>query len=197
MAGTLKKLFSGNAIMVERKGERPYTLEPYATHIYSCNAIPRSFDKSEGFYRRWLLIPFNACFSADDEDYDPMIVDKITSEEALSALLNVAIRGAQRLIKNGKFTEPEVVKEALSAYKTENSNTLSWIEDKGLDEDYFLDNPTDYLYSEFSDWCKLSGIKASNVTGKKSFYKEIVGKFNFEAKVRQRSNGKRYFVSKI
>ena len=33
--GTLKKLFSGNAIMIERKGERPYMIEPYATHILS------------------------------------------------------------------------------------------------------------------------------------------------------------------
>jgi putative DNA primase/helicase len=126
-----------------------------------------------------------------------MIVDKITSDEALSALLNVAIRGAQRLIKNGRFTEPEVVKEALSNYMTENSNTLSWIEDKDLDEDYFLDNATDYLYSEFTDWCKLSGIKTSNITGKKTFYKELAGKFGFEPKTRQRANGKRYFVSKI
>ena len=49
--GTLKKLFAGNSLQVERKGERPFTIEPYATHIYSANNIPRSFDKSDGFYR--------------------------------------------------------------------------------------------------------------------------------------------------
>ena len=136
-SGTLKKLFSGNSVMVERKGERPFTLEPYATHIYSANRIPRSFDKSEGFYRRWLFIPFNAKFSALDEDYDPMIEDKITTDEAMSYVLNLAIEGAQRLIKNGRFTEPESVKEALEEYKNENSTTLSWIDDQDLDADYF------------------------------------------------------------
>ena len=195
--GTLKKLFSGNAIMVERKGERPYTIEPYATHIYSCNAIPRSFDKSDGFYRRWLLIPFNARFSADDEDYDPMIVDKITAPTALSYLLNIGIRGAQRLIKKGYFTEPQTVIDALEAYKADNSTTLSWIEDKELNEDYFLDNPRDVCYSEFADWCKLSGIKSANVTGKKTFFKEVVQKFDFEEKPQQKSDGKRYFILKI
>lgn len=195
--GTLKKLFSGNAIMVERKGERPYTIEPYATHIYSCNAIPRSFDKSDGFYRRWMLIPFNARFSVDDEDYDPMIADKITEPTALSYMLNIAIRGAQRLMRNGYFTEPQAVKEALEAYKADNSTVLSWIEDKELTDDYFLNKPRDTVYSEFSDWCKVSGIKSSLVTGKKTFFKEIVQKFDFEEKPKQKPDGKRYFILKI
>jgi putative DNA primase/helicase len=195
--GTLKKLFSGNAISAERKGQDPYTIEPYATHIYSCNAIPRSFDKTDGFYRRWLIVPFNARFSVDDEDYDPMIGDKITEPIALSYLLNIGIRGAQRLIKNGRFTEPQSVKDALEAYKSDNSTVLSWIEDKELTEDYFLEKPRDELYSEFSDWCKISGIKSSNVTGKKTFFKEVAHKFDFEEKPKQKADGKRYFILKI
>lgn len=195
--GTLKKLFSGNAIMVERKGERPYTIEPYATHIYSCNSIPRSFDKSEGFYRRWLLIPFNARFTADNEDYDPLIEDKITTPEALSYLLNVGIKGAQRLIRNGRFTEPQSVIEALEAYKADNSTVLSWIEDRDLDYNYFLANPRDKLYSEFCDWCKTSGIKSGMVTGKKTFFKEVTQKFDFEERPQQKHDGKRYFIVKI
>ena len=195
--GTLKKLFAGNSIQVERKGERPFTIEPYATHIYSCNNIPRSFDKSDGFYRRWLFIPFNAKFSSEDPDYDPLIEDKITTDEALSYLLNIGIRGAERLIKRGKFTEPESVKEALETYKADNSTTLSWIGDTSLDMDYLLENPTDKLYSEFMDWCKLSGIKSANVTGKKTFYKEIINKYEFEDKPKQKGDGKRYFILKI
>lgn len=195
--GTLKKLFAGNSIQVERKGERPFTIEPYATHIYSANNIPRSFDKSDGFYRRWLFIPFNAKFSSDDPDFDPLIEDKITTDNALSYLLNIGIRGAERLIKRGHFTEPESVKEALEAYKADNSTTLSWIEDKALNMDYFLENSTDKLYSDFVDWCKLSGIKSANVTGKKTFYKEVINKYEFEDKPKQKTDGKRYFILKI
>ncbi len=195
--GTLKKLFAGNSLMVERKGERPFTIEPYATHIYSANNIPRSFDKSDGFYRRWLFVPFNAKFSSADPDYDPLIEDKITTETALSYLLNLGIKGANRLIKKGHFTEPDSVKKALEEYKADNSNTLSWIEDKGLNEDYFLDNSTDKLYSDFTDWCKLSGIKTANVTGKKTFYKEVITKYDFEDKPKQKADGKRYFILKI
>lgn len=195
--GTLKKLFAGNSVQVERKGERPFTIEPYATHIYSCNNIPRSFDKSDGFYRRWLFVPFNAKFSAQDPDYDPLIEDKITTDIALSYLLNIGIRGAERLIKKGKFTEPESVREALEAYKADNSTTLSWIDDKELTIKYFLDTSTDKAYSDFTDWCKLSGIKSANITGKKTFYKEVVAKFGFEDRPKQKADGKRYFIMKI
>lgn len=196
-SGTLKKISSGNTITVERKGERPYKITPYATHIYSANTIPRSFDKTDGFYRRWILIPFNAKFSPDDPDYDPMIGDKITTETALSYLLNVVIRGAQRLIKVGHFTEPQQVKDALEAYKADNSTVLSWIEDKELTLDYFLDTPRDVTYSEFCDWCKVSGIKSSVITGKKTYFKELIAKYEFEEKPQQKSDGKRYFILKI
>ena len=195
--GTLKKLFAGNSIQVERKGERPFTIEPYATHIYSANNIPRSFDKSDGFYRRWLFIPFNAKFSVLDEDYDPLIEDKITTDTALSYLLNIGINGAMRLMKNGKFTEPESVREALENYKAENSTVLTWIDDKCLELEYFLDNSTDKIYSDFTDWCKLSGIKSANITGKKTLNKELTTKYNFEDKAKQKADGKRYFILKI
>lgn len=195
--GTLKKMFAGNDMTAERKGERPFTLQPYATHIYSANSIPRSFDKSDGFYRRWMFIPFNAKFSSSDPDYDPMIEDKITTDEALSYLLNIGIRGAKRLIKRGKYTTPACVKAALDAYKTENSTVLSWIDDRDLTEDYFLDNSTDKLYADFTDWCKLAGIKPANVTGKKTFNREIIYKYDFEDRPRQKGDGKRYFIVRI
>jgi putative DNA primase/helicase len=195
--GTLKKMISGDAIQVEHKGERGYIIEPHATHIYSCNSIPSTFDKSDGFYRRFIIIPFNAKLSVKDEDYDPMIVDKITQPIALSYLLNMGLRGARRLINTGAFTEPQSVKDALEAYKVDNSNVLSWIDDTELDEDYFLDNPRDKTYSDFVDWCKLSGVKNNSITGKSKFFKEIRVKFDFEEKPRQKKDGKRYFVMKI
>lgn len=195
--GTLKKISAGNTLTVERKQERPFKLTPYATHIYSANEIPRSFDKTDGFYRRWIVIPFNARFSSTDEDFDPMIFDKITTPTALSYLLNVAIKGAQRLMKNGGFTEPQIVIDALDAYKSENSTVLSWVDDLELNDDYMLDKPRDTLYDEFVDWCKSSGIKSMNVTGKKAFFKEIVQKFGFDDRPCQKYGGKRYFRLKI
>lgn len=195
--GTLKRISAGNTITVENKGEKKYSTVLTATLIYSANTIPKSFDKTDGFYRRWTIVPFNAVFSIDDEDYDPMIEEKITTPEALSYMLNMALRGAKRLLAQGHFTEPKVVKEALEIYKSDNSTVLTWIDDKELNEDYFLENSRDELYADFVDWCKLSGIKSGNITGKKTFYKEVVQKFDLEERPRQKGDGKRYFIMKI
>lgn len=192
--GTIKKIFTGDSIMVERKGERPFELEPYAKMIFSANEIPRSYDKTEGFYSRLMFIPFDARFSADDEDYDPNIEDKISTPNAMSYLLNLALNGAQRLIKNGEFTKPQRVLDVMDDYKTDNSTTLSWVSDEGIDLDHTLDTPAANLYDEFSSWCRMSGIKTANITGKKIFNKELREKFDLDKKLKQRGDGKRYFV---
>lgn len=191
--GLLKKLFSGNSVLVQRKGERPFDLEPYAKHIYSCNEIPRSAnDKTLGFYRRWIFVPFNAVFKTTDEDYDPLIKEKIVTEEALSYLLNLAIKGARRLMVNKAFTEPECVKLAMEEYKIENSNVLTWVDDVELTVMQVCEKPTDELYTDFTNWCRLSNIK--QITGKKTFYKELKEKFKLDDKTRQDfTTRKRYF----
>ena len=190
--GILKKLFSGNSMQVQRKGERPFQLEPYATHIYSCNDIPRSStDKTFGFYRRWSFIPLKAKFSVTDADYDPLIKDKIVTPEALSYLLNLAIAGAQRLIRYNGFTEPKVVTETLEAYKVDNSSTLSWVDESEITLDQILETSSTELYSNFADWCKLSGVKST--PSRKTFCRELRDRFDLDATMRQGKNGKRFF----
>lgn len=196
--GMIKKMTSGDGIFVENKGEKGYSTELFAKHLYSANETPRSTDKTDGFYRRWIFIPFNAKFSPSDPGFDPKIVDKISTPMALSHLLNRAIKGIQRVLGQNAFTVPQCVHDILEAYKIDNSTTLSWIDDKDLTEDYFLTTPTDKLYSEFEDWCKVSGIRTQNITGKKAFFKEIIRKFDFEEKtIQRRPERKRYFVLKI
>ena len=191
--GVLKKLIAGNSMQVQRKGERPFQLEPYAKHIYSCNEIPRSSsDKTFGYYRRWCFIPLNAVFSAKDEDYDPLIKDKITTSDAMSYLLNLALKGARRLIRSGKFTEPQSVIDTMESYKIDNSTTLSWIDDADISLDQVVEKPRDELYSDFSDWCKLGGMK--QIPTKKTFFREMRDKFDLDPKPRfDNKTRKRYF----
>lgn len=193
--GTLKKLFTGESLLVERKGERPFVLEPYAKMIFSMNTIPKSYDRSDGFYSRLMFIPFNAKFSADDDDFDPNIADKIMNDEAMSYLLNRAIKGVQRLMARGEFTRPKVVEEALQAYKTENSIVLQWAEDDDITIDMLLDLTKDELYSRFDDWCANSGVRGYDRLGKNKFYKEV--EYYYELTTQQRrvdGERKRYFV---
>lgn len=187
--GTIKQLISGKSIQVERKGERPYDMVSYATQIFSCNEIPKSFDNSSGFYRRWIYIPFNARFTPDDKDYDPFIKEKIMTDESLSYLLNKAIKGLQRLLKNRRFTEPKISIALKEKHKVENSCVLSWVEDENISLNFILEKERKELYSIFSDWCRTSNFKPP---GKQIFYKEVRRKFDLDENPK-RSNGKDYF----
>lgn len=189
--GTIKQIISGRSIQVERKGQTPFDMVSYATHIFSCNEIPKSFDRSSGFYRRWIYIPFNAHFSATDPDYDPLIKEKITSENSLSYLLNLAIEGAQRLIKNKQFTEPEKSKALKAEYQVENSLVLSWLGEENKTIDYILETEKKNIYSDFLDWCTVSRIKTP--TGKQGFNNELRKHFKLDKKERTDSAGKRFF----
>ena len=194
-SGTLKKLFSGEPLTVSRKFAQPFTLEPYATHLFSCNEIPRNSDRSDGMARRWCFVPFNATFSKSDVDYDPLIFEKVSTDEALSYLLNRAIKGFKRLQARGYYIEPKVVKEAMRAYAISNNSVLSWLEDESLAVEYILETPRDTLYKLYVQWCNESRIKEA--VGSKTFYKEIIKEFGLDTSVKQKADGKRYFTVKL
>src|SRR5262249_2891693 len=57
--GTLKAFVAGDAMTFERKGKDPFTARPTARLVLSTNNVPRFADKTEGVWRRLLLVPFN------------------------------------------------------------------------------------------------------------------------------------------
>lgn len=174
--GLLKKLFTGESVTVERKNADPFILKSYAKQIFSCNEIPRIADKSHGMYSRLILIPFTATFSSSDEDFDPFIEEKITTDEALSYLLNMALRGLRRLLANNDFTYPACVKNALEVYKTDNSTVLTWVAEENITMETLMGDTTHRLFSDFKDWCNRSDIRFG--ASIRTFHKEIEEKFN-------------------
>ena len=189
--GTLKKIFAGQKIRVQRKGQDSYNITPYATHIFSANEIFKSRDRTDGFYRRLIFIPMLATFSPADDDFDQLIEDKLCTEEAKSHLLNLAIKGAKQLIKDGRFIEPDVVIKMLDQYKIDNTLSLQYIEDKELTAEDCLGKSCKALYDDFDAWCE------SNNTGHISarlFYSDIQKYFGFSKEKKQKNDGKRYFI---
>lgn len=178
--GTIKKLFTGDALEVDRKYGGQFKLFNHAKMLFSCNRLPHSNDKSDGFYRRFVLVPFNAKFSTSDADYDPDIESKVTSDNAKSYLLNLALNGLARLNKRGRFIEPKVVKDAKEMYKTINSSVLTWMEEETISLEMLLSQPIAKLYSDYTDYCTVSGVK--HKTTRTNFTKELSLEFKLVSK---------------
>lgn len=157
--GMLKKLTSGEDVQVERKGQDSFVMNPFCTLIYSANDIPHIGDNSAGMRRRMIILPFDNTFSRRDPDYDPAIERKILTPEGLSATLNLALRGAMRLIKNGCFTIPDKVELALENFYKSNSSLNDWVEDRGVNEEWLEGLTQSEVYKNYVAYCNEIGVR--------------------------------------
>ena len=172
-ASTFKSIVSGDPLNAQRKYRDPFDFRPFAKLVFSANEIPRSADITEGFYRRWIIIPFEKKFVPGTADTD--LSRKLTTPTALSTLLNFAIEGLRRLKQNNGFTESETVRKMLDQYRLENDNVLRFVDECCVLEEGKTCLTTD-LFTSYQKWCKESGYKPF---GKVNFHKRLDERFKF------------------
>lgn len=102
-ASMYKMLTGGDEIRVEQKGKDAFDFRNHAKIISSMNDLMKSDDQSDGFFRRFILIPFAKQVTADrireKEGFEKRIIDN-----EMSGVLNWAIEGLMRLRRQGGFT---------------------------------------------------------------------------------------------
>lgn len=126
---TFKALVSGDALTAERKFRNPFRFVNRAKLIFSTNAMPKSADKTEAFYRRWRIIPFPNAFPEGDPRRDPTLREQLSSPEARSYLLRLAVEGQRRARERGYIATSTRTQQAMAAYRRENDTVLAFIED--------------------------------------------------------------------
>ena len=176
-SSAFKKVVTGESFLVQKKYAQPFELESYATQIFCANELPQVSDKSDGFGRRLVIIPFNARFSKSDVDYDPFIEDKLLEEDALEYLLNISIEGLKRVLINRKFTQSDKGEAEKSEYIKSNNNVLEYLEEEPKIENESV--PDAYL--AYQVWCTKNGCMAVK---KANFSKEIKKQLGLVAKVK-------------
>lgn len=152
-SSVFKKVVTGESFVVQRKYAQPFELESYATQIYCANELPPVHDKSDGFSRRILIIPFNAKFTKADPDYDPFIEDKLLTDEALQYLLKIGIEGLKRVIINRGFTRSTVGEKEKFEYIKSNNNMMDWFDYEPKIENESISD----VYLQYKVWCAENG----------------------------------------
>lgn len=150
-AAVLKKLASGNPVTVEEKGKDPYEFANYSKLLFSANNIPRIKDKSGAVQSRLIIIPFDATFSPDDEDFDPYIKDKLTTDESMQYLIRLGIAGLKRILRNREFTKSEKVEKSLVEYEQNNNPVLLFFNE--IDESMVENESTRKVYMKYTEFC--------------------------------------------
>lgn len=122
----VKNFISGGVIDVKQLYSQPFEYKNNSKLIALFNELPSNFDHTSGFYRRLLLVPFDAEFSGDDVDYK--ILDKLKRE--ISGIFNYAIEGYKRLIQQNGFTKSQAIRDAIEQYTVDSSEVRSWFKDE-------------------------------------------------------------------
>jgi putative DNA primase/helicase len=152
--GMFKTLVSGDTIRAQKKYGQPFSFRNYAKLIFSANKIPDSDDKSYAYYKRWLILSFEKVFEGK-ETKDTNKINKLTTPEELSGLLNLALIALKQLHKDGGFKDVSV--EKIRKEYDENSNAVkAFLDDKcAVDltapEHYTL---TTNVYNEYVIYCR-------------------------------------------
>ncbi len=152
-----KALVGGDYVTAERKGQDPFKFKNIAKMIFSANELPRTKDNSHGFFRRWVILDFPHQFLIGDPKRDPNLIDKLTTPEELSGLLNLALTGLVDLLTRGYFEVPDTAAAALLEYNLANDSTKAYLlECTSLSVDSQITRQ--YLYEKYKDYCDESEI---------------------------------------
>ena len=108
--GKLKQLIGGEGIEVSKKYQNPYTMRSRSKFIFSANKFPYSYDQSDGFFRRYIILQWKRKF--DGENKDTELGRKLRENEAEKSLVfHVLVKMARNLRLRGDFLYTKPVNE--------------------------------------------------------------------------------------
>lgn len=146
--GMIKSLIGRDTIQAKRKYLRDLNFVNFAKMCFAANELPKIYDTTDGFWTKWVLIEFPYKFLKEEEYnklsekekefhriLNPNIIDELTSPEELSGLLNLALDGLDRLIKNKDFSYSKNIKEVKDLWIRKSDSFTAFCYDH-LEEDF-------------------------------------------------------------
>jgi len=105
------------------------------------------------------------------DDCDPAILDKITTPQELSGMLNWALEGRRRLIEQGNFTRSETAEQIQELYEELEDDITAFINHCVDTTDFDGIVTKDDLHKLYYQFCKMKGFAP---VLKQTFSKEII-----------------------
>ena len=149
--GILKALVSGDRILADRKYRDPVSFSNHAVMIFSCNELPDLGGKTYSIQRRLIVIPFRKTFSGEEADKE--LIDKLTTPMEIPGLINRALIGYARLLKEGDFSVPKESKRLLVDYLEATDSVATFIKERVHKVEGARVSKAD-LYLEYRDYCR-------------------------------------------
>ncbi|APM37306.1 phage/plasmid primase, P4 family [Clostridium kluyveri] len=166
-----KSMCCGEPVLVNRKNKDLVRMGFNMTMFFGLNRMPSAADKSTGFFRRPVIIPFNVSFGTEkevservrDKVKDTGISDRIIANE-LDIVFMWSYEGLQRVKANKwKVTTSEVSEQEMEEYRQEVDSAYSFFKSKiEISSTKGTRILKDDVYKCYLNWCYLNEITPMN-----------------------------------
>lgn len=166
----LKALISCEPMRGRKIYGEAFQFTPRCGQLYSANMLPMVRDRTHGFWRRWLVVPFEREF-ADAQELPrrpgAALADEGLAEYIIKAELGIvaawALEGARRLLQQGGYSRLESSAEAIQDWREDTDQLAAWVAERVEVDRLDEQGPRGYawctleeLHYDYSRWCKPS-----------------------------------------
>lgn len=150
-SSNFKTIASGDPVMVRPIYSSAITFQNKSTLVFTCNELPVFKDKSGGIKRRMQIIPCDAKVVKRD----PNIDEKLSTDNAKSYLLKLALEGVERILKNGGLTKSKTIEDVTKQYFVQSDSVIAFLEEHDINEKVTKD-----AYRMYVAYCEEHGLTA-------------------------------------
>jgi len=140
--GYFKNLTARDYVTAPRKYLGRVGFVSYAKQVFCANTLPITYDNTEAFWNRWVLLEFPFKFLSQKEIdvlgenereniklQDPVIIEKLSTTEELQGLLIKALEGLDRLHKQGDFSYSNSVEQVKNMWIRKSDSFTAFLMD--------------------------------------------------------------------
>ena len=153
---SFKMLTGGDPIGTDKKFKARFSFENFARLVFSANKPPNiSGEDSFAFWRRWVMIDFPNEFLGTTDDKGKLA--KLITPEELSGLLNLALQGLKRLLKQGAYSYNKSVEDTTAFYLRASDPVYAFLEDicESAPSDCIA---KEALHLSYEEYCKKNNL---------------------------------------
>ena len=158
--GAFKIATGGGYIQGEYKFGDQFQFKNHSKLTFATNKIPSTKinDDDMAYYRRWIVFRFDNVFDDKNKDTNKDLIHNLTSGKELSGLLNWALKGLRRLLKNKKFSYNKDIEEVKRLIHINSDDLAKFAEEcmyRGSEEDWMS---KDELYEHYKEYMALNNL---------------------------------------
>lgn len=152
--GRFKSIVAGEPVDVRQIFSAPVTYVSYTTLMFSCNKLPRIQDKTDGLYRRMVIIELNNKVLKPD----PLFIMKLTPLD-MEYFLYKAVYWLGVAFQEGKFRISQSEQELLRKFRCRQSSLNEWLYSENMSLGDIYNKSVSSLYTFYVEWATNNGYQ--------------------------------------